>query len=144
MKLLLLLLSSTGVASFQFATRLLPPSRASTRGSTVVLDESPQLEAPMLTGVQKRVLRTHAGRLAASKSLKYVTVADAAASTVEVDRQLTAHELVRCKFRVEKKKEAKLLADDLAGRTGATVAEVLGHTALLYRPSSAKLISLDK
>ena len=136
---LLLLLSFTAVASFQFATRLLPPIRASVRG-TVVLDAT----APALTGVQKRVLRTHAGRLAASKSLHYVTVADAAASTNEVDRQLTAHELVRCKFRVEKKKEAKVLAEDLAGRTGAAVAEVLGHTALLYRPSSAKLISLDK
>ena len=98
---------------------------------------------PTLSGKQKSVLRSHAGRLAATKSLNYVTVADPAASAAEVDRQLAAVELVRCKFQVEKKKEAKLLAQQLAEMCDAAVAEVLGHTALLYRPSEKKLYDLN-
>jgi RNA-binding protein YhbY len=51
--------------------------------------------------------------------------------------------LVRCKFSVTKKAEAKKMAAELADMTGAAVAEVLGHTALLYRPGPKKLIRLD-
>ena len=87
-----------------------------------------------LTGSQKRTLRSHAGRLAASKSLTYLNVADVESSRAEADVQLAAKELIRCKFAVEKKAEAKVMAGELASLTGATVAEVLGHTALLYRP----------
>ena len=99
---------------------------------------------PLLTGTQRRALRSHAGRLAMEKTLKYVNVADAERSREEVDVQLTSCELVRCKFAVDKKAEAKVVAAELATLTGAAVAEVLGHTALLYRPSAKKLIKLDK
>lgn len=78
-----------------------------------------------------------------SKSLNYVKVADAERSCNEVDVQLASCELVRCKFSVEKKAEAKVMAAELAELTGAAVAEVLGHTALLYRPSAKRLIKLD-
>ena len=78
------------------------------------------------------------------KTLKYVNVADAERSREEVDVQLTSCEFVRCKFAVDKKAEAKVVAAELATLTGAAVAEVLGHTALLYRPSAKKLIKLDK
>ena len=97
----------------------------------------------LLSGKQKSVLRSHAGRLAASKSLHYVTVADPAASASEADRQLAAVELVRCKFQVAKKAEAKLLAQQLADTCDAAVAEVLGHTALLYRPSEKGLYDIN-
>ena len=90
--------------------------------------------AVVLTGVQRRELRSHAGRLAAAKTLHYVQVADNARSLKEVDSALTKRELVRCKFAVTKKAEAKVMAEELAQLTGAAVAEVLGHTALLYRP----------
>ena len=40
--------------------------------------------------------------------------------------------------------QAAALAEELVGLIGdAVVAEVLGHTALLYRPSSRRLIELD-
>ena len=72
-----------------------------------------------------------------------VNVADPERSRLEVDQQLAACELVRCKFSVTKKAEAKEMAAVLATLTGAAVAEVLGHTALLYRPSSERLIPLE-
>ena len=98
---------------------------------------------PVLTGGQRRQLRTHAGRLAAAKALHYVKVSDVERSSAEVDQQLEAVELVRCKFAVLKKAEAKSMAQEMADATGSAVAEVLGHTALLYRPSSKRLIKLD-
>ena len=97
-----------------------------------------------LTGGQRRELRAHAGRLAASKVLRYVSVSEAGRSAKEVGLQLDAAELVRCKFAVNKKKEAAAMADELAALTGAAVAEVLGHTALLYRPSKKQIIKLSK
>jgi RNA-binding protein len=102
----------------------------------------PVMAAPELTGGQRRSLRAHAGRLAASKQLHYVTVADVDRSAAEVETQLDAVELVRCKFAVSKKQEAKAMANQLAAKTDAAVAEVLGHTALLYRPSGKNLIEL--
>ena len=98
---------------------------------------------PALTGAQKRSLRAHAGRLAAAKKLTYVQVAEVRATVEVVDAQLARVELVRCKFtRAEKKADARAMAGQLASLTGAAVAEVLGHTALLYRPSAKRLISI--
>ena len=99
--------------------------------------------APALTGAQRRFLRTHAGRLAAAKELNYVHVGDVERSRKEVDVQLAKVELVRCKMTsVMKKADAKVMAAELAERTGAAVAEVIGHTALLYRPGSKRTITL--
>ena len=98
---------------------------------------------PQLTGGQRRQLRSLAGRQAAAKTLRYVSVASCARSRDEVDVQLASCELVRCKFIVTKKSEAKEMAAELAELTGAAVAEVLGHTALLYRPSEKRLIPLE-
>ena len=99
---------------------------------------------PVLSGTQRRALRAQAGRLAADKVLNYVNVADVEKSRAEVDVQLTAVELVRCKFSVAKKAEAKVMAAELSALTGAAVAEVIGHTALLYRPGPKRLIRLDE
>ena len=99
--------------------------------------------APELTGAQRRSLRAQAGRLAADKGLHYVNVADNERSRAEVDSQLEDFELVRCKFSVAKKAEAKEMAAEMGALVGAAVAEVLGHTALLYRPSPKRLICLD-
>ena len=77
---------------------------------------------------------------AASKELNYVKVSSVERCAAEVSTALKAHELVRCKFAVEKKAEAKAKAAELAESTGAAVAEVLGHTALLYRPSEKRRI----
>lgn len=77
------------------------------------------------------------------KALRYVNVADNERSRAEVDSQLEDFELVRCKFSVAKKSEAKEMAAEMGALVGAAVAEVLGHTALLYRPSPKRLICLD-
>ena len=56
-----------------------------------------------------------------------------------------ACELVRARFPLaETKKEAAALAEELAELLeNASIAQVLGHTALFYRPSRERLISLD-
>ncbi|KAL3932787.1 MAG: hypothetical protein SGPRY_000559 [Prymnesium sp.] len=98
-----------------------------------------------LTGKQKRQLRAVAGRLAAAKELRSVIVADPARSALEVSKELDMNELVRARFpHVEKKREAAALANELVDLVGdAAIAEVLGHTALLYRPSDRRLVKLD-
>ena len=125
-------------SALQFAPSLQPRPR-----SAVAVRCCEPGASSALSGKQKSVLRSHAGRLAASKSLHYVTVAAPAASAAEVDRQLAAAELVRCKFQVAKKAEAKVLAQELAEMCDAAVAEVLGHTALLYRPSEKRLYDIN-
>jgi RNA-binding protein YhbY len=125
-------------SALQFAPSLQPRPR-----SAVAVRCCEPGASSALSGKQKSVLRSHAGRLAASKSLHYVTVAEPAASAAEVDRQLAAAELVRCKFQVAKKAEAKVLAQELAEMCDAAVAEVLGHTALLYRPSEKRLYDIN-
>lgn len=135
--LIITLLSLSSIAGLHVGA---PVSRRAPRfGATITCN----LDAPQLTGSQKRALRSHAGRLAASKKLNYVTVAEVDKSAEEVRTQLAAVELVRCKFQVTKKAEAKVMAEELASACGATVAEVLGHTALLYRPSEKRLIDID-
>ena len=115
-----------------------PSPSPSPGGSTLQRSSLPQL-----TGAQRRTLRAHAARLAAVKELHNVKVSDCERSRAEVDRQRAVAELVRCRFSVTKKAEAKAMATGLAESTGAAVAEVLGHTALLYRPSPKRLIKLD-
>jgi RNA-binding protein YhbY len=73
-----------------------------------------------------------------------VVVADVQRSAAEVQQQLSSAEIVRCKFsQAQKKAEAKELAIEMAEMTGAAVAEVIGHTALLYRPSDSRLLPLE-
>jgi RNA-binding protein len=59
-----------------------------------------------------------------------------------LDAGLTAHELVKVKLQegclLDRREAATLLAE----ATGAAVAQVLGKTMLLYRPSDKLLISL--
>mmetsp|Transcript_755 Transcript_755/g.1550 ORF Transcript_755/g.1550 Transcript_755/m.1550 type:complete len:132 (-) Transcript_755:396-791(-) len=98
---------------------------------------------PSLTGKQRRHLRAVAGRLEAQQALSRMQVADPESSLFALREQLAAAELVRCKFvSVEKKSEAKQLAEVMAEQVDATVAQVLGHTALFYKPSSKRLIEL--
>lgn len=57
---------------------------------------------------------------------------------------LASHELVRIKFPAAKKKaQAKEWAEQISVLVGAEVAQVLGHTALLYRQSPANLIDFS-
>jgi RNA-binding protein YhbY len=98
-----------------------------------------------LSGSQKRQLRATAGRLASEKLLRSVIISEPARSASALSQQLDAGELVRARFaHAESKKEAAVLAGELANLLGdVMVAQVLGHTALFYRPSSRRLVELD-
>lgn len=56
------------------------------------------------------------------------------------------HEIVLLRLNnvVHKKKGAKLLSQRVANELNAHVAQVLGHTALLYRPGFNPVLDLDE
>lgn len=139
--LLLLSLLQHAVALTSCFAGIHAPATAAFRRAAVTCEAD---SAPALSGRQKRQLRSHAGRLAMSKQLRSIIVSDPKRSAGDLSAQLEANELVRARFpEVGKKAEAKQLAAELAELTSSSVAEVLGHTALLYRPSARKLIELD-
>jgi RNA-binding protein YhbY len=51
----------------------------------------------------------------------------------DVRSNLMKHELVQVKTRVKKKKDAVVLGDDLALNTDSEVAQVVGHSILLFK-----------
>ena len=63
-----------------------------------------------------------------------------------VDNMLWDHEIVLLRLNnvVHKKKGAKLLSQRVANELNAHVAQVLGHTALLYRPGFNPVLDLDE
>lgn len=64
----------------------------------------------------------------------------------QVDNALWDHEIVLLRLNnvVHKKKGAKLLSERIADELNAHVAQVLGHTALLYRPGFIPVLDLDE
>lgn len=106
----------------------------------------PHKPAPAaLTSTQTRFLRSEAGRRAAAGTLATVSAsptpspAAAAATAAAIEAALAEHELVRVRAAVRKRREAGALGKALAEATGAQVAQVLGHTALLYRARAGGL-----
>ena len=63
-----------------------------------------------------------------------------------VDNALWDHEIVLLRLNnvVHKKKGAKLLGSRIAEELNAHVAQVIGHTALLYRPGFVPVLDLDE
>jgi diaminohydroxyphosphoribosylaminopyrimidine deaminase/5-amino-6-(5-phosphoribosylamino)uracil reductase len=63
-----------------------------------------------------------------------------------VDQSLWNHELVLLRLNniVNKKKGAKILGERVAEILCAHVAQVLGHTALLYRPAEPPVLDLEE
>ncbi len=86
-----------------------------------------------LTGKQKRCLR-RAGQAAPA-----VTVIGKAGLTEQVvavlDEMLARQELVKIRLPVRDAAGRDALAAEVAQATGAALAGVVGHTALLYRPN---------
>ena len=64
----------------------------------------------------------------------------------EADRRLWDEEIVLLRLGgvVAKKKAAKILGTRIANELNACVAQVVGHTVLLYRPASPPVINLKK
>ena len=84
-----------------------------------------------LTGRQRRHLRALGQRLAATLHVGLDGVSDAVVR--QADAQLEAHELIKVRVSENAPDGRHDVADALAERTKAQVAQVLGRTALLYR-----------
>lgn len=83
-----------------------------------------------LTAAQRKYLRSQAHHLhpvvLVGRNGVTETVLDS------VDRALLAQELIKVRFN-EHKDEKKALTQDIAAATGAHVAGIIGHVAILYR-----------
>ncbi len=95
---------------------------------------------PKLTGKQARHLR------ALGHKLKPVVLIGKEAVTEQVvaacNEQLAIHELIKVKILDGCPVDRKEVAAALEQQTGASVAQILGRTLLLYLPSPAQLIPL--
>jgi RNA-binding protein len=83
------------------------------------------------TGKQRRYLRALGQRLAATLHVGPDGVSEAVVR--QADAQLETHELVKVRVGDNAPEERHATAADLARRTRAELAQVLGRTALLYR-----------
>lgn len=85
-----------------------------------------------LTGKDRRHLRGLAHSLKPLAHVGQHGLSDA--FLAELDQALEHHELVKVKF-LEWKDEKKALSNEMAERTGADLAGLIGHHAILYRPA---------
>jgi len=85
----------------------------------------------MLSSGQRKYLRSLAHHLDPIVLVGKQGVTDHLVTSV--DQALAAHELIKVRFN-EHKSEKRALTDQIAERTGAGVAGILGHVAILYRP----------
>ncbi len=84
-----------------------------------------------ITGKQRRHLRALGQRLAATLHVGHDGVTDAVVR--QADAQLEAHELIKVRVSENAPASRHDVAEELAERTHAALAQVLGRTALLYR-----------
>jgi len=84
-----------------------------------------------LTGKQRRHLRALGQRLAATVQVGHDGVTDGLVA--QLDAQLEALELVKVRVSENAPEGRHDIAEALAQRTNAHLAQVLGRTALLYR-----------
>jgi RNA-binding protein len=85
-----------------------------------------------LTGKQRRHLRALGHHLDPVVQIGHEGVNEAVVH--ETDAQLQTHELIKVKVGETSPQSRHEAAELLASRTQAQVAQVLGRTALLYRP----------
>jgi RNA-binding protein YhbY len=97
-------------------------------------------------GKFRRQLRAIANTKKAESSLAVLHVGGMKEITeafkVNVRAQLLAHELVQVKTRVKKKKEAAALGEELASATDSEVAQVVGHSILLFQSNDKEVTGL--
>jgi RNA-binding protein len=85
----------------------------------------------MLTGKQRRHLRALAHPLKPTVQIGRGGIDDGLVAAV--DRALADHELVKVKLGEAAGLDRHDAAEELAGKTGSEVAQVLGNIVLLYR-----------
>ena len=95
-----------------------------------------------ITGKQKRFLR------GLGHHLKPVIMVGKDEVTQKVinatDEALELHELIKIKLQEGCLTDRKSVAAELSEQTGSAVAQILGHTFLLYRPAKEPTIKLPK
>ena len=84
-----------------------------------------------LTGKQRRHLRALGQHLTATLHVGHEGVSEAVVAQAEA--QLEAHELIKVRVSEHTPDDRHTTAEDLAARTRAHLAQVIGRTALLYR-----------
>jgi RNA-binding protein len=89
-----------------------------------------------LTNTQLRFLRGQAHDLKAMLQVGGKGLTDALVG--EVGNALEHHELIKVKVAAEDRAVRDDMIAELAGRTGATLVQRIGHTAVLYRPNPEK------
>ena len=92
--------------------------------------------SPALTNAQIRFLRGQAHDLKAMLQVGGKGISDALVA--EVGNALDQHELVKVKVASDDRDARDGMIADLAGRTGATLVQRIGHTAVLFRPNPEK------
>ena len=85
-----------------------------------------------LTGKQRRHLRALGHHLSPVVQIGHDGVSEALVQ--QTDGQLEAHELIKIKIGENAPEDRHASAEALAEKTRSQVAQVLGRTALLYRP----------
>jgi RNA-binding protein len=88
--------------------------------------------ADELSGKQRRHLRALGHHLQPVVQVGHEGISEALVK--ETDRQLATHELIKVKIGESSPQDRHSSAGLLAERTRSQVAQVLGRTALLYRP----------
>ena len=96
-----------------------------------------------LKGFQKKYLRGRAHKLQPVVYIGQKGVTDAVCASLT--DALNAHELVKVKFVENKEKKAKqAISAELEKKTGAALAGLIGHVAILYRahpdPDKRKIV----
>jgi RNA-binding protein len=89
-----------------------------------------------LTAAQTRFLRGQAHDLRAMLQVGGKGITDALLA--EIDLALEHHELIKVKVGAEDRDARDAMIGDIAERVGAALVQRIGHTAVLYRPSTDK------
>jgi RNA-binding protein len=85
-----------------------------------------------LTSKERARLKARAHALEPFVQVGAAGVTDAVAK--EVDKALTAHELIKVRIGTDDREERVALGDDLSARTGADVVHRVGKILILFRP----------
>ena len=93
---------------------------------------APDLDAPVLTGRERRALRRLAHGLRPLVQVGGQGVSDGLVAAVDV--ALRDHELVKLEIAREREERASL-GEFIASRTGSAVAGTIGKMVILYRPA---------
>lgn len=91
--------------------------------------------APTLTARERAHLKARAHALEPVVQTGSSGVTDSLVA--EVDRALTAHELIKVKIGDDDRAQRAATGDELAARTGATAVHRVGKVLILWRPRPA-------